>query len=59
MYAPHRRRSDAMDARRIAGTSIMALMVALLATVASAQTDLYEFAMDIVHEWPRRERDKP
>jgi hypothetical protein len=48
-----------MDARRIAGTSIMALMVALLATVASAQTDLYEFAMDIVHEWPRRERDKP
>jgi hypothetical protein len=29
-----------MDARRIAGTSIMALMVALLATVASAQAGL-------------------
>src|SRR5215831_2430213 len=38
MYATHRRRSNAMAARRIAGTLIMALMVALLATVASAQS---------------------
>src|SRR4029450_12204177 len=44
IYATRRRRSDAMDARRIACASIMALMVALLVTVASAQSGSAEKA---------------